>query len=612
MKVTNRLKLILFTAISSALISLVLLLGSHTPLIKDMENWGFDLLVRIRGYLPPFDKIHIVDFDDATIAAIKTYPVPRRLLANVLDKIVTGKPDLIGLDIILSERRDPVEDRELASALANAENVVLIDNFGSDRLARSEPLPEFRQHALDVGFANLPVDSDGFIRRMLLGMRTRDYAGLSFPVALASNHLDTPLERRRAGGYQLGATRIPLDGSAPNSSLIGYWSPVPADRVSALDLLSPGFDPQIFKGKIVLIGQSSTAGKDLYPTPVFRFPQRGESRRLLSGIEIHAAAIATLLSGKTIRPMDAPWQGAINFLLVASVVASVAALRPVHSAPAFFGIVLGTYLLAQILLSEYQIWMKYVSTETAMILALPAGLGYRYAQERRLKARAMAEQRQLMGLFERYVSPEVAAEIWRRRGEIALTGEERTATIIFSDIRNFTAITAGRSSAEVLSWLNEYFTTMSGVVRSNRGFINKFIGDGLLLVFGVPLSEGVENDAIRAVGAALQMLEHVQELNANRPPERPFLQIGIGIHTGSLIAGNVGASDRLEYSVIGETVNLASRLEGLTKEFKVPIVMSASTAELVRKRYAITSLGEASVRGFGDRIRLYTVSNAEV
>ena len=175
------------------------------------------------------------------------------------------------------------------------------------------------------------------------------------------------------------------------------------------------------------------------------------------------------------------------------------------------------------------------------------------------------------------------------------------------DIRNFTALTAGRPSAEVLAWLNRYLTAMSDVVKANGGFLNKFIGDGIMVVFGVPLSQGERADACRAVQCALQMLEQVDALNSTMGTEEPRLKIGVGIHTGMLTAGNVGSPERLEYSVIGESVNLASRLESLTKEFKTAIVMSASTWERIRESFSAVPLGEAEVRGFSGKMMVYGV-----
>ena len=217
------------------------------------------------------------------------------------------------------------------------------------------------------------------------------------------------------------------------------------------------------------------------------------------------------------------------------------------------------------------------------------------------------EQRELISLFERYVSPEVAAEIIHRQGEIILAGQEMEATVVFTDIRDFTAMTAGKPSAEVLSWLNNYFTAMSRIILKNGGFLNKFMGDGLLVLFGVPLGETAAKSACKAVQAAVEMLNRVQEMNRESEPGQPELRIGIGLHTGTLTAGNLGARERMEYSVIGETVNLASRLEELTKKFKTGMVMSSETHQLIRDQFPTTSLGEVSIRGFPGKSRVYTV-----
>ena len=222
-------------------------------------------------------------------------------------------------------------------------------------------------------------------------------------------------------------------------------------------------------------------------------------------------------------------------------------------------------------------------------------------------AELVTEQRELMTMFERYVSPEVAAEIVKRQGEIVLAGQEMKATVVFTDIRNFTALTAGKPSHEVLAWLNNYFTAMSKIIMKNGGFLNKFMGDGLLVLFGVPLGETATQSACQAVQAAVEMLHRVDQLNLESEPGQPQLKIGVGLHTGTLTAGNLGARERMEYSVIGETVNLASRLEELTKHFKTGMVISAETRELVQDRFVTKSLGEVTIRGFPGKSRVYTV-----
>jgi adenylate cyclase len=588
----------------------------------DLERLGYDLLVNAGGSPPPREDVILVDFDDASVAALHTYPVSRGLVAKTLGKISEGNPELIGLDMLLSEKRTPEEDRELGAALRDAGNVILASQLGSGQLPLANPLPEFCQPESDprnlsycqpggaFGYAsiNMPVDDDGFIRRMYL-LPAKDASMLSFPVALARDFRRQALQPAGPGFALFDGHLIPLDDSGDNTALIGAWSVKPVRIVSALNVLAPGFDPAVFKGKLVLIGQSNAAGGDRHFTPVFRPRQQDGSRVMLSGAEIHAAAIATLLDGRAIRVIDQRTLWAANFLAGLLLLVLIIVLRPVYSVPLMLAAMMGAYAAAQHLFSSHQAWMKFGTTEATLLLALPAGLGYRFVQERWLKSQAEAERRQLMGIFSRYVSPEVATEIWERRREIVLGGQEKTATVLFSDIRNFTALTAGKPSAEVLGWLNDYFTAMADVIREQGGFLNKFIGDGIMAVYGVPLSNGAQDDACRAVETALRMIARVEALNREHEgdPRYPRIRIGVGVHTGPLTAGNVGSRDRMEYSVIGETVNLASRLESLCKDFKTDIVLSPETFALIQERFATRPLAETAVRGFGGKIQVYTV-----
>jgi|SRR5579864_520559 len=600
---------------------------ARTPLLHDLENWGFDMLVNRSRPARSDARIVIVDFDDATLGQLHTFPVPRRTVAEVVRKISAAAPKIIGLDILLSETRSADEDVLLAGALAEAGSVIVASEFGSDQLPVADPLSQFcvpdpqavpyckPGGALGVAFVNLPVDDDGFIRRTWLALGG-ERPQFSLSLALASNFLGKPLRRERTGVYELGGKRIYLDDTGLRTSLIGRWPANGFQTISAGRMLASDFDPALLKDKLVLVGQSSAAGADRHYTPVFRFRRQDGSRELVSGTQLHATAIAALLQGATIRIAGNCPRWAFAFVLAWIAAWLVIVLPPVYATPVTLAGIVTTYVVAQASFSATQVWLKYIAIAIAVLLAMPASLGYRFVRERFLKSEAEGERRELMGIFSRYVSPEVADEIWRRRGEIVLAGQERVATVLFSDIRSFTRITAGKSSAEVLQWLNDYFTAMAAIVRDEGGFLNKFIGDGLMAVFGVPVSHGEKEDACRAVRAALRMVQEVERLNLQHAsdPKRPRLKIGVGIHTGLLTAGNVGSRDRLEYSVIGETVNLASRLESLTKEFKTEMVLSQQTSELVNDCFLTRLLGETTVRGFEDtmqKISLYGVTNAQ-
>lgn len=603
----------IFASVILALtVGLVVADAVRLGVLEPFEMYAYDWLVTHRGLVMPPQELVFVDFDNDTLGVVGGFPVPRSVLTELVEKVAAGEPDLIGLDWILSERRTPAEDRKFAEAIEKAGNVILADVFSSHQLLGNEPLPEFEAKALDVAFANIAVDKDGVIRRLFLGVEKpggdakTKRVWLSFPAALMTYHQHPAVPPSPGPGvWHFGATEIPLDETENKSALIGYWSSEPVQTVPARRVLESDFDSKVFRDKIVLVGQSNSEAKDSFATPIFRFHKSTEARETC-GTLIHAAALSTLLKGKTVRIMGNGRVWGLNLLLIWVVVALILGLRPLYSILEAIAVSGATFLLAWYLFFSHGVWMKVVSAETGILLALPAGLGYRFVQQR-------GERRAVMGLLERYISPEVATQVWKRHqtGEKVLRGEQRTATVLFSDIRDFTRNTAHKPSDEVLGWLNHYLSAMHEVIRANGGFLNKFIGDGIMVVFGAPLSAGVKEDACRAVRTALQMLDRVRELNLNHSSAAPKLKIeiriGVGIHTGPLTAGNVGSRDRLEYSVIGETVNLASRLEALTKGFKRSVVLSPQTWELVRDQFKTAPLGEAEVRGFTGKIPLYTV-----
>jgi adenylate cyclase len=596
----------------SLFVALVVAGSDRLGFFQKLNLQGYDFLVYMQEAESPSNDIVFVDFDEETVHKYNAFPLPRPLVAKVIEAISAGEPKVIGLDVILDQPRADAEDKPLADTMAKSGNVIIAGEFGDfGGHPRNDPLPEFLDAAAGMGFVDMPADADGTYRRMFLKAVKRDYKHFSFPVALATYFSDRHLRPGRPGYLQFGDMDLPLATTSPDpeTAWIHFDPSPPARVVSVLTLLASGVDPATFKGKIVLIGQTSEKGKDLFATPVPEKALEKLDRAQLSGTEIHAAAIDTLLSRKVLRTMHAFPLWALGLVLGFLVAACGFRHRWFISVGACVLLVAGVFYLAVFLFTRHHVWMPFVSTEACLLLGLPVGLGYRSVEERRLKRMIEAERCQLMGFFERYVSADVAAEIWSKRDQIVLAGEERVATIMFSDIRSFTAMTCGVPSKDVLAWLNRYLTAMGEVIKENKGFLNKFIGDGIMVVFGAPLSAGPREDACRAVRCALEMLVRLDQWNAALPPGEQPLKIGIGIHTGSVTAGNVGSPDRLEYSVIGEAVNLASRLEALTKEFRTPIVLSPETYEFIRGEFSAVSIGKAQVRGFTHSISLYTVES---
>jgi len=625
-------RLIVAAIVALGLTFLVSMLERWTP-YGDLANWTYDFLVNHGRYSPTSQDIVFVDFDDATFAKIQKFPIPRSTVADLVERVGQAKPAIIGLDMFLSEARNADEDAAMQRALSSAGNVVVAAQSATGQLPALLPLDLFCQPenpALPTGFCadgkpgafgyagvNMPFDSDGYVRDAELIVWGKQKAE-SFPVFMAEEYLaqvdpqcrNCTLKALDKGNAQFRGYRVPYRDPQARTFRIGDWSPNPAQHISAWDVLTGAVAPAQLRNKLVLIGQGSDAARDRDFSPLFRVRLSNDKRERIAGTELHAAAIATLLNGHAIGEVPVWIQWCVNFglLFAATWVFTRLQLKMAFALAAVF--IPAIYAAAQILFSAFHLWFPYLETLLGVAAALPCGVAWQYVKANLLRSETEKQREQLMEMFSRYVDPQVANAIWLRRDEVRLEGDERIATVLFSDIRNFTGITAGKPSRTVLRWLNRYFTAMDEVVRAHGGFLNKFIGDGLLVVYGVPLSQGENVDAGNAVRTALAMLKRVEELNADRPAgdDFPNLTIGVGIHTGMLTSGSVGSSNRLEYSVIGETVNLASRLESLNKEFGTEIILSQATYESVKDEIpGIYALGTTNVRGFDEKITIYGI-----
>lgn len=612
-------------AISSVVV-LVLLFIRRTAPFQDLDRLTYDLTIDNVGLNEPSPQIVIVDFDEDTFQRIRQFPLPRSLFAEAIQRVSAGRPKVIGLDVLLSEPRNPVDDKAMQDALTSAGVVVLATQAPVGILPAVTPLPIFCKPetpgavsgfceegspgALGEASVDMPIDDDGFVRQANL-FSTGEPPGLSFPLMIAEQFAGESIQRGKKGYLNFLGRKIPYANSELKTILIGSWGREPGLRIPAWKLLTTDqVPPETFKDKLVLIGQTSSASGDTHFTPLFRVAGNGGTRYRMGGTLIHAAAIRTLLEGRAVQ-LPPLWV----FLVCTLTVCSAAAIFLLS-----YDLVIGgaglifLMLLAQgvtwLLYAKWRYWIPWLPMEASLILALPVTLGVRFFEERLISREANAQRAQLMGLFASYVDPAIAETIWKRRSELSLGGVEHTATVMFTDIRGFTALSSNQPPPVVLRWLNQYVVAMDEVIRAHGGFLNKFIGDGLMIVFGLPLGHGAREDARNAVQASLAMLARVDQLNAERVthPEFPKLRIGIGIHTGRLVAGSIGSANRQEYSVIGETVNLASRLESLNKTFGTEILLTAATMQLIADLFPnLESLGEAKVAGLQDPVQVYTL-----
>jgi adenylate cyclase len=224
-------------------------------------------------------------------------------------------------------------------------------------------------------------------------------------------------------------------------------------------------------------------------------------------------------------------------------------------------------------------------------------------------SRGLADRERIRGVLDKVVSPEVADQLLR--GHLVLGGEQREVTVLFSDIRGFTPLAEQLPPQALVALLNRYLTLMTERIHANGGIVDKFIGDGIMAMFGAPVQ--APDDPQRAVRAACEMVRALERFNAEQEAAgAPPLKIGVGISTGVVVAGNVGSPGRLNYTVLGDTVNVAARLEGLTKEYGKPIIIGESTARSVAAHFVLRALGEVPVRGRAEALQLYAVEGDDL
>jgi adenylate cyclase len=273
-------------------------------------------------------------------------------------------------------------------------------------------------------------------------------------------------------------------------------------------------------------------------------------------------------------------------------------------------------VVSAVLAFQQGLWLPLLSPILAWLLSVISGVFWFSNLDRN-------ERKQLLRLFEQHVSPQVASALWEKRHEFFIHGgvkpDQLTATVLFTDLANFTTVAESMNPLNLMNWLNEYMDEMSSIIIAEQGMINKYIGDAIMAVFGVPVkktdSAGITADALNAVESALRMGEKLQQLNVRWQQQGlPMIAMRVGIYTGSLVAGTLGGQQRMEYTVIGDTVNIASRLESFDKTVAVPnaqqpyrILVGESTWQLIRSHYLTERLGECQLKGKHNMLNIYRI-----
>jgi adenylate cyclase len=502
----------------------------------------------------PSPNIVIVGIDDDTLAAYgRLAEWPRSLHAQAINNLSEAGARVIGFDVLFVDSSP--DDQILAAAMESAQNVVL-PLVGTEPLPPAEsqitysnilsPVAPLEQASINVGHANIIPDPDGTVRRLPLVVG--DSAGQSYPsftLAVLYTLFSMPLPQEYAledGTIYALARDIPVE---PFYNLRINFAPQAESRpyISYGDVISGDFDPSVVKNKIVLIGMTATGELDTWAVPT--------SANKVSGVLIHAAAMDTILTQRFLVETGTGFTVMIMLLLVGIIAFTLPRLKLRWGAAITGGLFLGFLIASFLAFDRGHIVNMLYPLVTLPILFVSSVVCSIVIEQ--------SDRRFIKDLFGRYVSPQVAGEILGLAdvGELELGGEQRQVTVLFADIRGFTRMSEEMSPEAVVNMLNIYLSVMIDKVLQNDGMVNKFAGDNIMAVWNAPYSE--EDHAQLAVKAAWEAQKEIVELQ-QRDPSLPKVQFGIGINTGEAVAGNVGSLGRAEYTVIGDAVNLASRI----------------------------------------------------
>ncbi|ANL28564.1 adenylate cyclase family 3 protein [Rhizobium phaseoli] len=584
---SRRLRLLVLSL--SVLVAISLL--SRLPAWSLLELRSFDYLSTVDDPRPPRDGPIIVAIDEPSLADINAqWPWPRSLHAELVSQLRAAGARVIGLDIIMAEPSNPGNDAAIAKAVGPdvvlAGDETLIETPQASQLIRATPLPALTDAGAVTGIASIDLSGDGIFRR-IPGYED----GFAAMLAKASG----------AAAEILPAGRLIQSlGPARSYPTVSYYQ-----ALDPQNLLPPGY----FKDRVVLVGLSLQNAPEIDKGGVdaFATPYTVHTGKLVPGVEIQATIYDNIRYGLSIREAHLPAVAAcilISVLLAAltvwrstgwlTIVTSAAALLA-FAAVSFAGIRLG------------HVFVSPLGPTVAYISVVFGQAAFDFAEERRNK-------RQIIRAFAQYISPDLVKRLSNDPSQLKLGGERRTLSVLFSDVRGFTTIaeTLKDDPEQLTGLINRLLTPLSDVVMDHGGTIDKYMGDCIMAFWNAPLDD--PDHALHAVRAALAMQAAISRLNNQLEREaaalgrKPHvLKMGVGINTGECIVGNMGSNRRFDYSCLGDSVNLASRLEGASKNYGVALLLGEDTARLVAVNYTVIELDRIIVKGRTVPSPIYTV-----
>jgi len=574
-------------------VALVLGALSFTNTWRIFELKGFDFLSVIeapgRSSLP----ITIIGIDEASFNEIGLqWPWPRSIQAKLVDQLTKAGALVIAFDVLMPEASKPEEDAALAAAIARAGNVVFAadmvyqESAHSRQWIRVEPLAAFSQAGAANGFATVNPDPDRVMRSIPLGGDV-----LWRAIVKRANE-------RQAGllAYAEPPPEAMIRYAGPDHTFpyVSFYQALEADTMLPADAL---------RDQIVLVGRDLKANTDarMAQGDLFSTPFTMSSGWLTPGVELHANILETALRGESIAPAPRAWSIALLALVTVLSAWMMRRWRPIVSLLSGLCLVTLVAALDWALFTRMNVWLPvFASMASAVAVYLAVG-GVSWFSERRRRT----EMRRAFAL---YVSPEVVDHVMANPQNLALGGQRREVTMLFTDLAGFTTLTEELGAEQVTRVLNVHFSRATAIIKRHNGTVNRFIGDAIMAMWGAPLED--EKQAIHACLAACEMQADMVELRKQfRAEGLPEIRMRVGIHSCTAVIGNLGSSDRFDYTAIGDGVNLAARLEGVNKLYNSGILISGETAARLEGAVHVRLVDRVIVKGKSEPVDIYTPCN---
>lgn len=618
-------------------------------LFELLEQRAYDFRLQQRGATAPAPEVLLVAVDNASLAALGRWPWSRRRVAELLTRIDAGQPKVIGVDLVQSEptascdvtgvvgisdacRAEVAQaaagphgdDVRLAEAIAASGRIVLGYFFDFSRddespyggesayaLVQRAPeaalgllprgrhvtqnLPGMASAAAGLAYFNFQPDVDGLYRHAQLAVRFHERIVLPLPLAMLQRAFPERMAAIRIGplgveSIRVGAAPLPVDRHG--QLLVNYRGPGGTiATVGAADVLAGRVPAETFRDKLVVLGVTATGVGDIRPAPL---------DRVFPGPEIHATVLDNVLRADYLR--HPTWFGPDVLVIVGLALLTAVLLqftRGIGSAVAAVLLLVGYALVNQWWMTHAGTVLSFVYPALAIVLTYVGISVQHYVVVDR-------EKRRTRRMLDLYLNPALAEYISERPEMLALGGEKSERTVLFSDVKGFTTISERLAPEQLVELLNVYLGEMTEVVFAHDGMLDKYIGDGVMAVWGAPVPQA--DHAARACRAAVEMLERLERLNATIA-ERGFpqLSIRIGLNSGPMVFGNMGSPGHLSLTVMGDNVNLGARLEGVNKQYGTAILASEATAVAAGDTIVTRELDVVRVKGKDETSRIYEI-----